>query len=301
MFFLNETGELARHSTTSRLYKQHVAEHFCGLSGDMTVLELGVYQGHTTVVLASIFQKVIAVDLKKRFLTSAAKTLGGRSNVVFLEMDLLVDSWSLFAINQVDVVVIDANHDYEYVRADAENALRYLPDLKFLVFHDAWLEEVQRAVTELETAGMMTCQNIGLGADGHPYSKRSWDPKTQRSYDHQSTLPEGKLCRKTETATVAPSFAEKRYLIYEHPMTTMNMCPGAFLRPYSNGTLKAGIWSSGNWSTGDESGRDQIMAMLPTVSELPMETGSTEHVLGVGFQWIDMDIYGYIWIRGKST
>eukprot|EP00438_Fugacium_kawagutii_P030012 Skav214955 [mRNA] locus=scaffold2320:180583:181444:+ [translate_table: standard] len=125
-------GPMQQTVTTSHLYKRDVAKYFCGNSADMTALELGVYHGHTTALLASMFKKVIAVDVKKHFLKTATETLGphGSKNVVFLEMDLYADSWSIFSGNRVEVVVIDASHFYEYVRADAENALRYLPHLR---------------------------------------------------------------------------------------------------------------------------------------------------------------------------
>jgi len=58
------------------LYKQHLAEHFCGIGADMTAVELGVYHGYTTSILANMFKKVIAVDVNKGLIEIAAKTLG---------------------------------------------------------------------------------------------------------------------------------------------------------------------------------------------------------------------------------
>ena len=40
--------------------------------------------------------------------------------------------WQAFASNNVSVVVIDANHDYENVLSDARNSLRYFPSLQHL-------------------------------------------------------------------------------------------------------------------------------------------------------------------------
>lgn len=236
--------------TTSSAYKRHLAKHFCQTSSaHMTALELGVYHGHTTAVLASIFKKVIAVDLEKNFLKTAAKNLGKlQRNVVFLEMDLLTEGWSFFANNKVEVVVIDANHDYEYVRADAENALRYLPDLQYLVFHGSWLNDVKLVVAELERAGMMSCENIH-GTDG----------KT-----------EGKLCKRLQSTgtAIAPSFSERRFLVYKSPMTTLGMCASVVLRFSGNGRVEAGRLKTGIWNfTVSE---DALVIRLPKLSARPM-------------------------------
>ena len=247
--------------TTSSAYKRHLAKHFCSeasahmtvlelASAHMTVLELGVYHGHTTAVLASMFKKVIAVDLEKDFLKTAAKNLGKlQRNVVFLEMDLLTEGWSFFANNKVEVVVIDANHDYEYVRADAENALRYLPDLQYLVFHGTWLNDVKLAVAELERAGMMSCENIH-GTDG----------KT-----------EGKLCKRLQSTgtAIAPSFSERRFLVYKSPMTTLGMCASGVLRFSGNGRVEAGRLKTGRWNFTSVS-LDALVIRLPKLSARPM-------------------------------
>jgi tRNA/tmRNA/rRNA uracil-C5-methylase (TrmA/RlmC/RlmD family) len=58
------------------LYKRHLAEHFCGMGANMTAVELGVYHGYTTSLLANMFKKVIAVDVNKGLIEIAAKTLG---------------------------------------------------------------------------------------------------------------------------------------------------------------------------------------------------------------------------------
>lgn len=76
------------------------------------------------------------------------------------------------------------------------------PPSRYLVFHDAWMEDVARAVAELEAAGTVECEDIGRGADH------------RRDYDQRpvvSTGPEGKLCRKTHgLVTATPSFVERR-------------------------------------------------------------------------------------------
>jgi predicted methyltransferase len=106
-----------------------------------------------------MFKKVIAVDVNKGLIEIAAKTLGEleQENVVFLMMDLMADGWSKFASNDVKVVVIDADHTYAGVKRDAGNALRYLPEVQWLVFHDIWMDPVALAVHEFEQQGLLKC------------------------------------------------------------------------------------------------------------------------------------------------
>ena len=122
--------------TTSRLYKRHLSEYFCKLPSRTVLLELGVYHGHTTAVLAAMFQQVISIDIEKSYLRVAAAHTKHHSNIVFLTADLMVGNWQMFASSGIKVVVVDANHRYEYVRADAHNALFYLPEprLSFGIF-----------------------------------------------------------------------------------------------------------------------------------------------------------------------
>ncbi len=137
--------------TTSYQYKRHIAEHFCEIGKDLTAMELGVYHGYTTRILATIFKKVIAVDINKGLLQMAAKNVGPlEENVVFLFMDLMSDDWRKLANNDVDVVIIDADHTYAGVRRDAENVLKHLPTLQWIVFHDTWWPQIERAVSEFE-------------------------------------------------------------------------------------------------------------------------------------------------------
>ena len=129
------------------------------MGANMTAVELGVYHGYTTSLLANMFKKVIAVDVNKGNIETAAKTLGEleQENVVFLLMDLMADGWSKFASNDVKVVVIDADHTYAGVKRDAGNALRYLPEVQWLVFHDIWMDPVALAVHEFEQQGLLKC------------------------------------------------------------------------------------------------------------------------------------------------
>eukprot|EP00438_Fugacium_kawagutii_P017989 Skav229939 [mRNA] locus=scaffold4282:46312:47352:+ [translate_table: standard] len=265
--------------TTSQTYKRHLAQFFCGMSSrasEMTALELGVHRGHTTCVLASIFQKVIAVDMMKDSLTAAPKHLGPKlaGKVTFLEMYLLTDAWSLFAhTNRIEVVVIDAAHEYLNVRVDAENALRHLPDLKYLVFHDVAWPPIKQVVGELEAAGMMVCEKIGNGADGKAYD-RCHPQDTPGQWDIiRSTDLEGKLCRKTAPSSAIPaSFTVKRYLVYSYPLPTDIGCVQGIFRAMANGRLKNQMLVPGTWKWSNQTGAGhRLVLRMPRYSAWPLQ------------------------------
>lgn len=260
--------------TTSRLYKRHLAEYFCEMGGNMTALELGVYHGHTTAVLAAIFRRVISVDIEKEYLEVASKNVADRSNVVFLSMDLMADDWSVFSTNQVQVAMIDANHHYEYVRADAQNALRHLPHLKYLVFDDYHEEEVEKAVTELENAGLLVgCQGIGNGWNGSPWEFQDWDPGNGQHFKRWTTNPEGKVCKRSPEARagsrkILPSFVDKRFFVYRQPLT--HLCQAGIFRFLANGTLLTS-WEggSGKWQPPSTNSMEDMLFVQLSGSQSP--------------------------------
>ena len=267
--------------TTSRLYKRHLAEYFCGMSEGMTALELGIYHGHTTAVLAAIFKKVISVDIQQEYLEIASNHVAGHSNVVFLSMNLMVDDWNIFAANPVNVVVIDANHDYEFVRADAENALRLLPKLQFLVFDDYIEEAVERAVTELENKGLlMECRGIGEGFDGSPWRVQDGDPETGETFYRTTRQSEGRICQRGRKAgsgsKVFPSFVDKRFLLYKQPLESM--CVDGIFRFLADGTIKTS-WKIRNarWlsvETAPGSKEDMLRVQAPGFAEMDLHFNS---------------------------
>ena len=273
--------------TTSHLYKRHLAEYFCRIGGNMTALELGVYHGHTTAVLAAIFKRVISVDIEKEYLEVASKNVAEHSNVVFLSMDLMADDWSVFSTNQVGVSIIDANHHYEYVLADAQNALRHLPHLQYLVFDDYHEEGVERAVTELEQAGLLVdCQGIGNGWNGSPWEFQDWDPASGQQFKRWTTQSEGRICKRNPEAfgnsKTRPSFVDKRFFVYRQPLT--HLCQAGIFRFLPNGTLLTS-WDSGSglWQAAASTvGEDALVVQLPgslAQLELFFNSGRTAFML----------------------
>ena len=254
--------------TTSRLYKRHLAEYFCDTGKDRIALELGVYHGHTTAVLASIFRRVISVDIEKEYLEIAGGHCRNHSNVVFLCMDLMVDSWNVFASNDVNVAVIDANHHYEHVRADAENVLRHLPHVEFLVFDDYVEDGVARAVTELEDAGVLVaCRGIGIGWNGSSWKFRDFDPANGLSFERWTNRSEGRICERSKSAAPSPSFIDQRFYLYKQPLE--HLCMAGVFRLLAGGHVVTSAWGSGIWKTTARA--DVLLLQLPEMFSGPAE------------------------------
>lgn len=104
----------------------------------LTVLELGIHEGYTTAALSTIFHRVIAVDFDPVWLHKARlkqEQMGGSPNVMFLRMDLYSDNWGMLRENRIEVVFVDAAHDYLSVKSDVINSLQ-LNGVEWLIFHD---------------------------------------------------------------------------------------------------------------------------------------------------------------------
>ncbi|CAE7243749.1 abhd13 [Symbiodinium natans] len=182
-------------------------------SRQLTVAEVGVFHGHTTAVLAAVFHQVIAVDVEESYLRIASQHTNGSRNIVFVAGDSGVDRWHAFRSNHIDAVLIDADHRYESVRTDVENALR-VKTVKYFAFHDyAAFPGVRRAIEEFEERGaLVKCQAIGSGWDGSTWFYNDRDPSTQ------TNLSEGRLCRRGKLSSLAPSFVNKAFYIFTHPI-----------------------------------------------------------------------------------
>ncbi|CAE7831176.1 unnamed protein product [Symbiodinium sp. CCMP2592] len=283
--------------TSSRLFKLHMAQYFCKLGSlNMTVLELGVHQGYTTLVWANIFQKVIAVDFNEQWLQVASKTTADRPNVVLLHANLMTDSWTIFRNNQVDVVIIDANHDFHYVRSDAYNSLRQLPNLKYMVFHDYGSEDgVRQTVKELSGRRMLQdCQWLGLGRDGTSWPSLTWHRDTDTISPTTTNLSEGVACRSVKVRELRPPFTDLRYYVYRQPV--QELCHEGVFRFLPGGQLATDVWRKGSWTySRDPTGKkgDLLLVNLAHMSSVPLEVLFNEHrtaflltdVGGLGATW----------------
>lgn len=230
------------HPTTSWLFKRDLAKYFCGRAPEtLKVLELGVFRGYTTAVLAAMFGHVLAADVESEFLESSAAHNKDQHNIAYIVFDSFADDWRRFRANHVDVVFIDADHRYDKVLADASNALQYLSPVSFLVFDDFGMEaDVRRAVMELQQANVISdCEHIGHGKDGV-----AWELLDFGLVNHT----EGVVCRRSSGKVInVPARMDLPYLLYSvNPEDPLVRAQGV-LRFKENGGVWTSRWGGGFW------------------------------------------------------
>jgi predicted O-methyltransferase YrrM len=119
------------------------------------IIEIGTYDGNTALNLAANSDEggtVVTVDLPAAIRNAEARSGTTRSDKIRPVGGQFVNSSYASAITQVyadskelnwselggsfDLVFIDGNHDFDYVSADTENALRYLNPGGVVIWHD---------------------------------------------------------------------------------------------------------------------------------------------------------------------
>ena len=88
----------------------------------MKVLELGACQGDTTRIFSELFEKVYAVDREPENIQVLKQKCKDVDNVEVSLMDVTNDTWKF---PQVDVVFVDASHDYPQVAVDIQKCVFY--------------------------------------------------------------------------------------------------------------------------------------------------------------------------------
>ena len=84
-------------------------------------LEVGSYLGYTTRTLAGIFKKVIAFDYNSHYLEANGEILNkDLGNVFMIKGELPGYNFRQLQHNNVEVVFLDASHDFESVMRDID-------------------------------------------------------------------------------------------------------------------------------------------------------------------------------------
>ena len=108
-------------NATSRKFKSDLIDFFKDDKyTEMTAVELGGCQGDTTKILGSLFKEVYVVDRSESNVEEIIKRCG--DNVHSKVMDVTNDVWEF---PQVDVVFVDASHDYPQVAIDIQKSIDY--------------------------------------------------------------------------------------------------------------------------------------------------------------------------------
>mmetsp|Transcript_78103 Transcript_78103/g.162206 ORF Transcript_78103/g.162206 Transcript_78103/m.162206 type:complete len:242 (-) Transcript_78103:373-1098(-) len=169
--------------TISHKLRRDLEEQFTDFAENFTVLEVGSYFGYTTRLLSKHFARVIALDAFPQLLQANREYNIDRSNVLYLKFHTLDDDWSLFSMNNIHVVFLDASHDYETVVMDIENSLR-IPSVSLIIFDDYGAEEgVRQAVHAYIAANRLRpVLFLGEGEVG------PWQLKDGRTIEHREAI-----------------------------------------------------------------------------------------------------------------
>lgn len=166
--------------TTSRDFKRDLRQFFGPLATSWTVLELGSYHGGTSRVLSDIFKQVIAVDASDVFLGRNKLYNSDRSNIMFVRLHTRFDDLDALRNNDVQVVMVDAEHEYQSVRMDVADVLKVFKDsVQYLIFDDYGTDDgVHRAVSDLVREGRLQILG-GIGKKPpwkyHEQVVRTWE------------------------------------------------------------------------------------------------------------------------------
>ena len=106
-------------TTTSKLFKVNLLQ-FLFNRDKMKWIELGAAQGHTTSILSSVADSVIAVDIDDENCKKIESL--GMSNITTKSFDLYSSDFEDYMKeNKFDAAIIDAFHDEEHVNIDINN------------------------------------------------------------------------------------------------------------------------------------------------------------------------------------
>ena len=110
-------------NATSRKFKSDLFDFFKNKKyRKMKVLELGACHGDTTRIFSEIFGEVYAVDRSDDNVNLIKDKCKDVNNVEVSVMDVTNDKWEF---PKVDVVFVDASHDYPQVAIDIQKCIDY--------------------------------------------------------------------------------------------------------------------------------------------------------------------------------
>ena len=109
-----------QHGTHPRIIYELVRTTNC-----RSYLELGIYDGTCITEIAKIVDKAVGVDIKKRH---------RHNNFEFIEKT--TDDFFATNTSKFDIIFIDADHNFESVKKDFENALKCLNNHGIILLHD---------------------------------------------------------------------------------------------------------------------------------------------------------------------
>ncbi len=172
--------------TLSQRFRNDIKQFF--LPQTYNFLEVGCYKGLTAKFLAEHFVEYLGLDVQDEYLMSARKN-NASNHAQFQKFDVYNSSWHHLDFT-ADIVMIDALHEYEYIKQDIDNCLERFPNA-IIIFDDygAW-ESVFRAVNEAVAENKLEIvREMGMEKGSQLWSDKS----NPRSSTHFGS--EGLVCR----------------------------------------------------------------------------------------------------------
>ena len=132
--------------------------NFCEMSGLFKILEVGVWQGATSVYLEKVSSEFIGIDIVNEQIKSElikSKTLVGDS----------VEVMKTLESNYFDLIFIDGEHTTSAVVRDFNNYKKFVNSKGYVVFDDyGFLPEVKKAVDSINDPDFIKVGRINLGS-----------------------------------------------------------------------------------------------------------------------------------------
>ena len=159
-------------STTSRKFKRDILDFFDKPEfKDKIAMEMGCDACHSTVILASLFKQVYALDKEPNPGAEEFLKQCGATNAQRILCDLYDEE--PLPVPSADVIFVDAWHTYEGVHTDVLNALN-LPSVgkKYFIFDDVGIyPPIKKCVDDFFTNGKLALvKNIGRS----PHTPHLW-------------------------------------------------------------------------------------------------------------------------------
>lgn len=131
-------------TTTSFKFKRDFWNFFLGKSKKVCV-EFGTHKGQTTKIMSYLFDKVYTVNINDN---KTARALNDdRKNITYISNFDLYSSNLLPIEDNIDVVLIDANHEYNSVLMDIDRITKMKTSEEcFIVFDDYGLDKFKSKV-----------------------------------------------------------------------------------------------------------------------------------------------------------
>jgi predicted O-methyltransferase YrrM len=118
--------------------------NFCEMSGLFKILEVGVWQGATSVYLEKVSSEFVGIDIVNEQIKNdliKSKTLVGDS----------IEVMKTLQSNYFDLIFIDTTHEYERTKLELKEAERLIKQNGYIALHDSishvgvskWINEIK--------------------------------------------------------------------------------------------------------------------------------------------------------------